>query len=117
MHDVVEVTPQLALCSAMLKRELAVPQNCPEDVVEVVSNPAGECADCLHLLRLPQLSFELLLDNLRRSLRSHVNRGTDESVGFAFRVEQTAPAREQPAPVAVGLADAILAFIVRAEAF
>src|ERR1700677_1102780 len=55
MHDVVEVAPQLALCSTMLKREFAVPQNCPKDVIEVMGNPAGERADCLHLLRLPQL--------------------------------------------------------------
>jgi hypothetical protein len=101
----------------MLERKLTVPQNRPKNVVEVVSNPAGERANRLHLLRLPQLSFELFFDDLCLFLLSDVNRGAGESIGFTPRIEQAASARKQPMPVTVALTDAILAFKTRCESF
>jgi len=40
---------------------LTVAQNGGHDVVEIMRDPAGELADGLHLLRLPQLFFEVHL--------------------------------------------------------
>src|ERR1700683_1558663 len=117
MHDVIEVAPQLAMRRTALKRKLTVPKNRPKNVIEVVSNPAGERANCLHLLRLSQLSFELFLDDLCLFLLSDVDRGAGEPIGFTLRVDQAASAREQPMPVAVALADAILAFKSRCDSF
>jgi hypothetical protein len=39
----------------LFHHQLAVPENAGEQIVEVVRDPAGELADRLHLLRLPEL--------------------------------------------------------------
>src|SRR6202795_3682147 len=91
--------------------EFAVAEDRSENVIEVVRNTARQGTDGLHLLRLSQLRFQLLLVDLRLLLRGYIARRTDESQRLARRVARTAAARGQPAPIAVRLTDAVLAFI------
>ena len=90
-------------------RQLAVPQDRAEYVIEVVGDAARQRADGFHFLRLPQLRLQLLLVDLRLLLRGHIDRRADEPDRLARRVAQTTAARMQPMPFAVGVADAIFA--------
>src|SRR5258708_26180982 len=92
-------------------RESAVAQDCPQNVVEVMRNAAGQCTDRLHLLRLPELRLQLFLVDLRLPLRGYIARRTDEPQRLAGRVAQTPAARGQPTPIAVRVANTIFAFI------
>src|SRR5580704_12486556 len=74
-------------------------------------NAARQRADRLHLLRLAQLCFELLLVGLRLLLCSHIARGTDKSQRLARGVAQTAASRGYPMPNTVRVTNTILAFI------
>jgi len=42
-------------------RKLGVPRDRRQQIVEVVRNPTGELSECVHLLCLKELRFELLL--------------------------------------------------------
>ena len=117
MHDVVEIAPQGAAFSGLLLCQFAVPQDCSKYVIEVMGNAAGQRADCFHLLRLPQLRFQLFLVHLRPLLRIGVHGRTDESDRFAGHVTQTTAARVQPVPVTIRLPDAIFAFIAERASF
>src|ERR1022692_5179663 len=72
---------------------------------------ASQRADGLHFLRLSQLRFQLFFVGLCQLLGGPVPRRTYEPARLARRVAQTAAARLQPVPVAVGLADSIFALI------
>ena len=52
---------QQLVIMAALEHHLAVPTDDGEQVIEIMRDAAGKVADGLHLLRLPQLVFELLL--------------------------------------------------------
>ncbi len=94
-------------------RQLAVSQNRPENVIEVVGDAAGQRADRLHFLRLSQLRFQLFLVGLCLLLPADVHGGAHESIRLACRIAQATPTREHPAPLSVTLADAVFAFIAR----
>src|SRR5882762_1793278 len=112
VHDTIEVAPQRAACGRMLLRKLAVPQDRPEDVVEVMGDAAGERPDRLHLLRLPQLRLQVFLVDLRLLLRGDVDCRADEPPRLAGHIAQTTATCEQPRPLSVGLTDAIFALVL-----
>src|SRR5271170_755425 len=92
-------------------RKFAVAEDRAEYVVEIMRNAARQRTDCLHLLRLPQLRFELLFIDLRLFLRRHIAGRADESQRFSRRVARTAAACGKPMPFAVRVTNAIFAFI------
>src|SRR5271155_5733465 len=96
-------------------RKFAVAENRAEYVVEIMRNAARQRTDRLHLLRLPQLRFELLFIDLRLFLRRHIAGRADESQRFSRRVARTAAACGQPMPFAVRVTNAIFAFIATRE--
>ena len=90
------------------EHELAVAEDAGQQVVEIVRDPAGELADRLHLLRLPELRLAVAerrhvahraTDDRARSLHEHagVERHLDERLVFV-----PVAAVELQRPLAVG---------------
>ncbi len=80
--DLQHVEPALVVVADRPQQQLGVPDDGREEVVEVVGDAAGELADRLHLLRLPELFLQDLL------------------LGHVPDVDQEVqrPARRRPAP-------------------
>src|SRR5512144_1900970 len=56
---IVEEFPILGIAADALLQELQIAHDNGEQVVEIVCDAAGELAHCFHLLRLPELLFDL----------------------------------------------------------
>ena len=57
-RDLLDLRPERVVVGEPAQDEVAVAVDDGEDVVEVVSDAAGEAADRVHLLRLPELRLE-----------------------------------------------------------
>src|SRR5882762_11760237 len=97
----------------MLLRKLAVPQDRPENVVEVMRNAAGQRADRLQLVGLPQLRLQVFLVDLCLLFSADVACRADEPIRLAGSIAQTTATCEQPTPLPARLPDAIFALITR----
>ena len=72
----VQLVRQLGVAMRLraLRGHLQVADDAGQDVVEVVGDAAGQLADRLHLLRLPQLGLELGMLGFGASARTDVAR-------------------------------------------
>src|SRR6266404_3181139 len=66
-----------------------------------MGDPARQGTHRLHLLRLPQLSFQQFSVPLRLLLRGHVDGRSDEAIRLTLLITQTPTPPQQPTPVAV----------------
>ena len=57
--DLFEIGPQRVVERNVVEHQVAVTEDRSEQIVEIVGDAAGELANRLHLLRLPQLFFQL----------------------------------------------------------
>ena len=57
-EDPLEMLAGAASRRHLLQRQLAIPQDGRQDIIEIVGDPTGQRADGFHLLRLTQLGFE-----------------------------------------------------------
>src|SRR5437660_1833166 len=53
-----QIVPDVTLHRSIEEAEFRIPQDSPQNVVEIMRNPAGQRANGLHLLRLAQARFE-----------------------------------------------------------
>src|ERR1700680_2964634 len=96
VHHVVNVAPQGAALDGLFLCKLAIPQDRPEYVVEIVGDAACKGADRLHLLRLPQLCLQMLLVGLYLFLSCHIHGRTEEAIRLSRRVPKAAASRRTP---------------------
>ena len=67
-------------------RQFSIAEYRAQDVVEIVCDAAGQCADGLHFLRLSQLYFQTFLFQLCLLLRADVDCGSNEAIRLTIRI-------------------------------
>src|SRR5271168_1478646 len=87
VHHVVDEPAHVAAFGYRLLCKLTVPEDCAENIVEVVSDAARECSHGLHLLRLAKLGFEAVLLRLGPLAFCHVHDGAHSLNHRARRVK------------------------------
>ena len=117
VHDVVQIAAQGALFRRLLQGELAVAQDGAEDVVEVVGDAAGQRADRLHLLRLPQLRFERSLSICACFCAVTSMAEPTKRSGLPVASRTHRPRASNQCQFAVGMTDAIFALEARRASF
>ena len=113
MHDVVEIAAQSAVPGRMLYGQLPIAEDGSQHIIEVVGDAAGQCADRLHFLRLPQLRLQTLFFQLRLFLLGDIHGRAHEPRWLARYIERAPAACQQPVPFAVGIVHSVLALEAR----
>src|SRR5205807_1408420 len=110
LHHVVDVAPLRATVRRSFLRHLAIAQNRPEDVVEVVRDSASQRAHRFELLRLAKLLLEASLFFFGNFARRDVDRRAEKAIGASGAIAQTSAADLQPMPLRVRMTYAVLQF-------